>query len=87
MNDTSSHAFGSPGIAQIRDLGFYLVGKDRWIDLKRERRYRLLSPGPALPALEIVHHGDDYQTPIVTSEAFPTGQLGAGWAFDRSLPR
>lgn len=51
----------STGQPQIRDLGFYLVGKGRWIDLKRERRYRLLTPGPALPALEIVHHGDDYQ--------------------------
>jgi glucoamylase len=108
MNDTSSHAFGAPGIPptwsssdkdfvtasldssrvwatighgiinevywpstgqpQIRDLGFYLVGKERWIDLKRERRYRLLTPGPALPALEIVHHGDDYQ---LTLEVLP----------------
>jgi glucoamylase len=108
MNDTSSHAFGAPGIPptwsssdkdfvtasldssriwatvghgiinevywpstgqpQIRDLGFYLVGKHRWIDLKRERRYRLLTPGPALPALEIVHHGDDYQ---LTLEVLP----------------
>jgi glucoamylase len=108
MPDTTSEAFGAPGIAptwsssdkdfvtaaldssrvwatigrgiinevywpstgqpQIRDLGFYLVGKDRWIDLKRERRYRLLTPGPALPALEIVHHGDDYQ---LTLEILP----------------
>ena len=58
----------STGQPQIRDLGFYLVGKDRWIDLKRERRYRLLTPGPALPALEIVHHGDDYQ---LTLEVLP----------------
>jgi glucoamylase len=58
----------STGQPQIRDLGFYLVGKDRWIDLKRERRYRLLTPGPALPALEIVHHGDDYQ---LTLEILP----------------
>src|SRR5882762_4945901 len=51
----------STGQPQIRDLGFYLVGNGRWIDLKRERRYRLLTPGPGLPALTIVHHGDDYQ--------------------------
>ena len=51
----------STGQPQIRDLGFYLVGNGRWIDLKRECRYRLLTPGPSLPALTIVHHGDDYQ--------------------------
>jgi len=27
---------------------FYLVGNGRWIDLKREHRYRLLTPGPGL---------------------------------------
>ena len=29
----------STGRPQIRDLGFYLLGEDRWIDLKRVRRY------------------------------------------------
>jgi glucoamylase len=58
----------STGQPQIRDLGFYLVGNGRWIDLKRERRYRLLTPGPSLPALTIVHHGDDYQ---LTLELLP----------------
>ncbi|HEY2591087.1 MAG TPA: glycoside hydrolase family 15 protein, partial [Steroidobacteraceae bacterium] len=58
----------STGQPQIRDLGFYLVGNGRWIDLKRERRYRLLTPGPRLPALTIVHHGDDYQ---LTLELLP----------------
>ncbi|HEX4269429.1 MAG TPA: glycoside hydrolase family 15 protein [Steroidobacteraceae bacterium] len=58
----------STGQPQVRDLGFYLVGKGRWIDLKRERRYRLLTPGPGLPALEIVHHGEDYQ---LTLEILP----------------
>jgi glucoamylase len=28
----------STGQPQIRDLGFYLVGQGRWIDLKRESR-------------------------------------------------
>ncbi len=51
----------STGQPQIRDLTFYLVGKERWIDLKRERRYRLVTPGPALPVVNIVHHGEDYQ--------------------------
>lgn len=58
----------STGQPQIRDLGFYLVSNGCWIDLKRERRYRLLTPGPALPALNIVHHGDDYQ---LTLEILP----------------
>ncbi|MGA7540649.1 MAG: glycoside hydrolase family 15 protein [Steroidobacteraceae bacterium] len=58
----------STGQPQIRDLSFYLVGNGHWIDLKRARRYRLLTPGPALPALNIVHHGDDYQ---LTLEILP----------------
>jgi glucoamylase len=51
----------STGQPQIRDFGFYLVGRDRWIDLKRTRRYRLATPGAYLPALTILHYGDDYQ--------------------------
>jgi glucoamylase len=58
----------STGQPQIRDLGFYLVGNGRWIDLKRERRYRLITPGPAEPAPTIVHYGDDYQ---LTLELLP----------------
>src|ERR1700739_2401565 len=58
----------STGQPQIRDLGFYLVGNSRWIDLKRERRYRLITRGPSQPALTIVHHGDDYQ---LTLELLP----------------
>ena len=59
------------GHPQIRDWGFYLVGEKRWIDLKRESRYRLLTPGPVLPALSILHHGDDYQ---LTLEVLPDPQ-------------
>jgi glucoamylase len=58
----------STGQPQIRDLGFYLIGNGRWIDLKRERRYRVITSGPALPALNVVHHGDDYQ---LTLEILP----------------
>ncbi len=58
----------STGQPQIRDLGFYLIGKDRWIDLKRERRYRLQTPKPYLPALTVVHYGDDYE---LTLEVLP----------------
>ena len=39
----------STGQPQIRDFGFYLVGEERWIDLKRVRRYQL-SDARALPA-------------------------------------
>jgi glucoamylase len=58
----------STGKPQIRDLGFYLVGEDHWIDLKRERRYRLQTPKPYLPALTIVHYGDNYE---LTVEVLP----------------
>ncbi len=58
----------STGQPQIRDLTFYLVGEGRWIDLKRERRYRLWTPEPGLPALTVMHHGEDYQ---LTLELLP----------------
>jgi glucoamylase len=51
----------STGQPQIRDFGFYLIGRDRWIDLKRVCKYQLATPGPYLPALTITHHGDDYE--------------------------
>ena len=51
----------STGEPQIRDLGFYLVGANRWVDLKRVRNYRLSTPGPYLPALTITHLGEDYE--------------------------
>jgi glucoamylase len=51
----------STGQPQIRDMTFYLVGESGWIDLKRLRRYRLSTQGPDLPALTIVHYGDDYE--------------------------
>jgi glucoamylase len=51
----------STGQPQVRDFGFYLVGDEHWIDLKRTRRYRLALPGPYLPLPTITHYGDDYQ--------------------------
>jgi glucoamylase len=54
----------STGRPQIRDLGFYLLGEDRWIDLKRVRDYRLTKPKPYLPLLTIDHMGEDYQLTI-----------------------
>jgi glucoamylase len=61
----------STGQPQVRDFGFYLVGEDRWVDLKRVRNYRLSTPGPFLPALTITHHGADYQ---LTLEVLPAPQ-------------
>ncbi len=51
----------STGQPQVRDISFYLVGDGHWIDLKRVRRYRLSTAGPYLPAVTIVHEGDNYQ--------------------------
>ncbi len=51
----------STGEPQVRDFTFYLVGESHFVDLKRVRRYRLSTPGPALPALTITHYGDDYE--------------------------
>ena len=58
----------STGRPQIRDLSFYLLGEDRWIDLKRVRRYQLSKPKPYLPLLTIAHTGDDYR---LTVEVLP----------------
>jgi glucoamylase len=58
----------STGRPQIRDLGFYLLGSGRWIDLKRVRRYRLSKPKPYIPLLTIEHTGSDYR---VTVEVLP----------------
>ncbi len=58
----------STGQPQIRDLGFYLIGAGKWIDLKRERRYRVATPEPYLPALTITHYGADYE---LTVEVLP----------------
>jgi glucoamylase len=54
----------STGRPEIRDLGFYLLGEDRWVDLKRVNQYQLSKPKPYLPLLSIVHMGDDYRLTI-----------------------
>jgi len=58
----------STGRPEIRDLGFYLLGENRWVDLKRVKHYRLSRPKPYLPLLTIVHMGDDYR---LTVEVLP----------------
>lgn len=52
------------GRPEIRDLSFYLLGEDRWIDLKRVSRYSLSKPKPYLPLLTITHTGDDYRLTV-----------------------
>ena len=51
----------STGRPEIRDIGFYLLGDDRWVDLKRVSRYSLSKPKPYLPLLTIEHGGEDYR--------------------------
>ena len=51
----------STGEPRLRDLTFYLVhesGDERWVDLKRVRRYRLSRAGPTLPLVTIEHQGE-----------------------------
>lgn len=58
----------STGTPQIRDFGFYLVGNDTWVDLKRVQRYELSTPAPYIPMLTITHTGPDYR---LTLEILP----------------
>ena len=51
----------STGQPQVRDVSFYLVNGQRWIDLKRVRRYRLATPQPDMPLLTVTHTGTDYE--------------------------
>ncbi len=51
----------STGRPQLRDLGFYLLGEDRWVDLQRIGRYSLTKPAPQHPLRTILHEGDDYR--------------------------
>jgi glucoamylase len=54
----------STGRPETRDIGFYLLGTDKWVDLKRVRRYRLSKPKPTIPLLAVVHEGDDYRLTV-----------------------
>ncbi len=54
----------STGRPETRDIGFYLIGQHRWVDLKRVSRYRLSKPKPTIPLLTVVHTGDDYQLTV-----------------------
>ena len=54
----------STGRPETRDIGFYLLGRDTWVDLKRVSRYRLSKPKPTIPLLTVVHMGDDYRLTV-----------------------
>ncbi len=54
----------STGRPETRDIGFYLLGRDHWVDLKRVSRYRLSKPKPTIPLLTVVHMGDDYRLTV-----------------------
>src|SRR5512146_1064066 len=54
----------STGRPETRDIGFYLLGSDTWVDLKRVGRYRLSKPKPTIPLLSVVHEGDDYRLTV-----------------------
>jgi glucoamylase len=41
---------------QIRDLGFIVAdGKGFWVEVKRNANYSVTTPGPGIPAIEILH--------------------------------
>ena len=50
----------STGEPQIRDLGFIVADDDEWFEVKRVNRYRVTTPKPHLPLVQIVHQGDRY---------------------------
>ncbi len=45
----------SCSVPQIRDLGFIVAGDDFWVEVKREHRYTLTTPAPAIPLPAVVH--------------------------------
>ncbi|HEY7944262.1 MAG TPA: glycoside hydrolase family 15 protein [Casimicrobiaceae bacterium] len=41
---------------QIRDLGFIVAdGNGFWIEVKRMQNYRIVLPGPGIPAIDVIH--------------------------------
>lgn len=41
---------------QIRDLGFIVAdGRGFWIEIKRLQNYRIVLPGPGIPAIDLIH--------------------------------
>ncbi len=51
----------SCSLPQIRDLGFIVAGDDFWTEVKRENRYQLSTPDPAVPLPTVVHEHPRYR--------------------------
>ncbi|TAM86435.1 MAG: glucan 1,4-alpha-glucosidase [Candidimonas sp.] len=51
----------SCGLPQIRDLGFIVAGNGFWSEVKREHRYRISTPDPAIPLALVRHETERYQ--------------------------
>jgi glucoamylase len=49
------------GLPQIRDLGFIVAKPGYWVEVKRVARYRLSTPKPYLPLVQVVHEGEEYR--------------------------
>src|SRR5689334_3680151 len=49
-------------IPQIRDLGFIVAdGKGFWIEVKRNQDYVITTPGPGIPAVQIIHRHSRFE--------------------------
>lgn len=51
----------SCSLPQIRDLGFIVAGEDFWVEVKRERHYRLSTPAPEVPLPQVLHEHERYK--------------------------
>src|SRR3978361_1630566 len=49
-------------IPQIRDLGFIVAdGQGFWCEVKRNCRYTISTPGPGIPAVQIIHSHERFE--------------------------
>ncbi|MGA3004595.1 MAG: glycoside hydrolase family 15 protein [Acetobacteraceae bacterium] len=47
---------------QIRDLGFIVAdGQGFWVEIKRNANYNVTTPGPGIPAIEILHRHERFE--------------------------
>ena len=61
----------SAGTPQVRDLGFIVLTRSGWQEVKRVNRYRIALPKPYIPLPRIVHEGEGY---ALTLELLPDPQ-------------
>ncbi len=52
------------GMPQIRDLGFIVAREGAWHEVKRVANYRLTTPAPEVPLVQVVHTGEDYELDV-----------------------